>query len=163
MRDADPVSDPAARRRVQVEGHGKNPGGIEWLTSPTELLAGTSRCDTAEMFTAPALNVGEVGTPEYRSALATQHVIGARRESSEVQVGSTVETRTPFSAPALPLSYGSSTPALLWLRSERADARFISVPPFPTRDIELRRSGMGAIFARRRVIYECCVVPWSFW
>jgi hypothetical protein len=68
-------------------------------------------------------------------SLGTRLFAFAQRESSEVQVGSTVETRTPFSAPALPRSYGSSTPAILWLRSERADARFMSVPPFPTRDI----------------------------
>jgi hypothetical protein len=85
VRDADPVSDPAARRRVQVEGHGKNPGGIEWLTSPTELLAGTSRCDTAEMFAALAPNGGETGTAKYKSALAMPPVVGAWRESSGVQ------------------------------------------------------------------------------
>ena len=49
-------------------------------------------------------------------SLGTRLFAFAQRESSEVQVGSTVETRTPFSAPALPLSYGSSTPALLWLK-----------------------------------------------
>jgi hypothetical protein len=39
-------------------------------------------------------------------SLGTRLFAFAQRESSEVQVGSTVETRTPFSAPALPLSYG---------------------------------------------------------
>jgi hypothetical protein len=132
VRDADPVSDPTARRRVQVEGHGKNPGGIERLTSPTELLASTGRCAMAEMFAALAPNGAETGTAQHKSARAMPPVVGAWRESSGVQRRSTVETRTPFSAPALPLSCGTSTPAILWLREERADARFMSVPPLPS-------------------------------
>jgi hypothetical protein len=85
VRDADPVNDLAARHRVQVEGHGKNPGGIEWLTAPTERLASTGQCDTAEMFAALAPNGGETGTAKYKSALAMPPVVGAWRESSGVQ------------------------------------------------------------------------------
>jgi hypothetical protein len=32
----------------------------------------------------------------------------------------------------------------------------------PSLTIELCGSSMGAIFARRRVLYRSCVVPWSF-
>jgi hypothetical protein len=85
VRDADPVSDLAAHRRVQVEGHGKNPGGIEWLTSPTEKLASTGRCDAAEMFAALAPNGGETGTAKYKLALAMQPVVGAWRQSKGVR------------------------------------------------------------------------------
>jgi hypothetical protein len=65
-------------------------------------------------------------------SLGTRLFAFAKRESSEVQVSHTMETRTPFSAPALLPSYGTSTPAILWLRSARADARFMSVPPLPS-------------------------------
>jgi hypothetical protein len=110
VRDADPVSDPTARRRVQVEGHGKNPGGIEWLTSLTERLASIGRCDTAEMFAAPVPNGGETGTAKYKSALAMPPVVGAWRESSGVQRRSDGNLNSLL---------GTSTPAILWLQHSR--------------------------------------------